>query len=190
MALLHVPLNQIDEGRLQDLITSGAAQRRAIDYKRATYGNVHADYAGFLADASSFASTSGGDLVLGIDATNGIPTAVTPLNMQMDGKKFRLEQIARGGFQPRIANIAFHVVPIQAVVMSSSFGSLVATTPHTASFATAAIVFGHARPLGNMSQTSVNSERCSTAVPSSRTGFATSAWTASLKSQPGRPLLS
>ncbi|MGO9423583.1 hypothetical protein [Roseiarcus sp.] len=190
MALLHVPLNQIDEGRLQDLITSGAAQRRAIDYKRATYGNVHADYAGFLADASSFASTSGGDLVLGIDATNGIPTAVTPLNMQMDGKKFRLEQIARGGFQPRIANIAFHVVPIQAVVMSSSFGSLVATTPHTGSFATAAIVFGHARPPGNMSQTSVNSERFSTPVPSSRTAFATSASTASPKSPLGKPRLS
>ena len=114
MALLHIPLNHIDEGCLQALITSGAAESRTIDYKRTTYGSAHADYAEFLADASSFANTSGGDLVLGIDATNGIPTAVTPLTVQMDGEKLRLEQIARGGLQPRIANIAFHVVPIEA----------------------------------------------------------------------------
>jgi hypothetical protein len=91
MALLHIPLNQIDEGRLQALITSGAVESRTIDYKRTTYGIAHADYSEFLADASSFANTSGGDLVLGIDATNGIPTAVTPLPMQMDPEILRLD---------------------------------------------------------------------------------------------------
>jgi hypothetical protein len=30
-----------------------------------TYGNMHADYSEFLADTSSFANTSGGDLVRG-----------------------------------------------------------------------------------------------------------------------------
>ena len=114
MALLHIPLRQIDEACLEALITSGAAESRTIDYKRTTYGNAHTDYSEFLADASSFANTSGGDLVLGIDAINGIPTAVTPLTVQMDPEKLRLEQIARGGLQPRIANIEFHPVPLQA----------------------------------------------------------------------------
>jgi Putative DNA-binding domain len=113
MALLHIPLAQIDEARLQGLITAGAAESRTIDYKRAIYGNAHADYTEFLADVSSFANTSGGDLVLGMDATNGIPTAITPLTMPMDPELLRLEQVARGGLQPRIANIAFHAVPIQ-----------------------------------------------------------------------------
>jgi hypothetical protein len=179
MALLHIPLNHIDEGRLQGLITSGAVESRTIDYKRTSYGNARADYSEFLADASSFANTSGGDLVLGIDATTGVPTAITPLTMEMEPEILRLEQIAH-----------FTSCLSRQVVMSSSFGSPVATTPHTGSSARVAIVFGHARPLGNMSQTSVNSERCSTPVPSSRTGFATSASTASLKSQPGRPRLS
>jgi hypothetical protein len=67
-----------------------------------------------LADSSSFANTSGGDLVLGMDATNGIPTVITPLTMPMDPEVLRLEQIARGGLQPRIANIAFHAVPVRA----------------------------------------------------------------------------
>jgi hypothetical protein len=114
MALLHIPLGQIDEARLQALIAGGAAESRTIDYKRATYGNAHADYSEFLADISSFANTSGGDLVFGMDATNGIPTAVTPLTMRLDPEILRLEQIARGGLQPRIANIAFQPVPIQA----------------------------------------------------------------------------
>jgi hypothetical protein len=113
MALLHIPLRQIDEACLEDLIVSRAAESRTIDYKRTTYGSAHADYSEFLADASSFANTSGGDLVLGIDATDGIPTAVTPLTIQMDSEKLRLEQVARGGLQPRIASIAFQS-PIQA----------------------------------------------------------------------------
>jgi len=114
MALLHIPLHQIDEARLRALIAAGAAESRTIDYKRTTYGSAYADYSEFLADTSSLANTSGGDLVLGINATNGIPTAFAPLTMPMDPEILRLEQVARGGLQPRIANIAFHPVPIQA----------------------------------------------------------------------------
>jgi hypothetical protein len=71
MALLHILLNQIDEARLQELITAGATESRTIDYKRTTYGNAHADYSESLADTSSFANTSGG-------ATNGILVGITP----------------------------------------------------------------------------------------------------------------
>ena len=49
-----------------------------------------------------------------MDATNGIPTATTPLTVPVDPEILRLEQVARGGLQPRIANIAFHTVPIRA----------------------------------------------------------------------------
>jgi len=114
MALLHIPLKQIDEARLQDLINAGAAESRTIEYKRTSYGNATADYSEFLADMSSFANTSGGDLVLGIAATNGTPTAIAPLSMPMEGEILRLEQVARSGLQPRIANITFHPVPIRA----------------------------------------------------------------------------
>jgi len=113
MALLHILLSQIDEACLRDLITVGAAESRNIEYKRTTYGPAHADYSEFLADTSSFANTSGGDLVLGIEATNGIPAAITPIAMPIEAEILRLEQIARGGLQPRMANIAFHPVPIR-----------------------------------------------------------------------------
>src|SRR6516164_7013366 len=38
MSLLHIPLHQIDEARLQALIVAGAAENRTIDYKRTIYG--------------------------------------------------------------------------------------------------------------------------------------------------------
>ncbi len=114
MALLHIPLKQIEEKHLLALIAAGAAESRSIDYKRTSYGNLHADYSEFLADASSFANTAGGDLLLGMDAENGIPTAIAPLMMPMDQEILRLEQMARGGLQPRIANFSPHVVPIQS----------------------------------------------------------------------------
>jgi len=79
-----------------------------------TYGNAHADYSEFLADASSFANTSGGDLVLGVEAPKGIPIAIKPLTISMDQEILRLEQVVRGGLQPRLSNIAFHPVPIKA----------------------------------------------------------------------------
>jgi hypothetical protein len=113
MALLHIPLDQIDEKHLRALITAGAAESRSIDYKRTTYGDRHADYAEFLADVSSFANTAGGDLVLGVDAKNGIPTDITPLIVPMDKEILRLEEVARGGLQPRIANFSPHVVEIR-----------------------------------------------------------------------------
>lgn len=114
MALLHISLDQIDEARLRSLIASAAPESRTIDYKRTTYGNAGSELSEFLADISSFANTSGGDLVLGMDAANGIPTAITPLTDPIDPEILRLEQCARGGLQPRIPNIEFHAVPIAA----------------------------------------------------------------------------
>lgn len=108
MALLNVPLNQIDEARLQALIAAGAAESRTIDYKRESYGNGHSDLSELLADVSSFANTSGGDLLLGVDAANGIPTAITPLTMPMDDEILRLEQSVRGGSNLASQTSAFY----------------------------------------------------------------------------------
>jgi len=101
MVLLHIPLDRIDEASLNALIAGVAAESRSIDYKRETYGNTHSAYSEFLADISSFANTSGGDVVLGMDATNGVPTAITPLPMPMEAEILRLEQVAQSGLQPR-----------------------------------------------------------------------------------------
>jgi Schlafen, AlbA_2 len=114
MALLHIPLATIDEVALQNLIRARVTESRSIDYKRETYGNARDDYAEFLADISSFANTAGGDVVIGVAATDGIPTAIVPFEGSVDSEILRLDEVARGGLQPRLPSITFHPVPVQA----------------------------------------------------------------------------
>jgi schlafen family protein len=113
MALLHIPLEQIAEAHLRQLITDGAAESLYIDYKRATYGAADRDRAEFLADVSSFANTVGGDVVLGVTETNGVPAGFVALNINAEAERLRLEQMARTGLEPRIANLKIRAVPIQ-----------------------------------------------------------------------------
>jgi predicted HTH transcriptional regulator len=75
---MHMPLEQVQQHHLQSLIDAKAAETLTIEYKRETYGANDDARAEFLADVSSFANTSGGDLAIGIDAKDGIPVELTP----------------------------------------------------------------------------------------------------------------
>jgi hypothetical protein len=103
MALFHIPLDQITEQNVLDLIAAKAAETNVIEYKRDTYGNAQKDYSEFLADVSSLANTSGGDLIIGIDAPKGIPAKPVPFTGDIDGEILRLENSARSGLRPRIS---------------------------------------------------------------------------------------
>jgi hypothetical protein len=113
MALKHIPLDQIDQSHLQRLIDGEASETRDIEYKKETYGATDKDHAEYLADVSSFANTAGGDLVIGMCATNGVPTEFAPLTLDPDAEIVRLENIARSGLQPRILNLATQPVPLK-----------------------------------------------------------------------------
>jgi hypothetical protein len=115
MALQHIPLERIDEAQLKRLITGRASETRDIEYKRDVYGNADKDRAEFLADISSFANTAGGDLVIGMVASNGIPTGFAPIMSDVDPEILRLEELARTGLQPRITNLALRGVPLTNV---------------------------------------------------------------------------
>lgn len=69
-------VNDITENDLLALISDGVAEGRSIDYKRELPGNSDGDKKEFLADASSFANTEGGDLVFGM--LEPIPTKKIP----------------------------------------------------------------------------------------------------------------
>ncbi len=112
MALLHIPLADLDERQLKRLIDAKASESRDIEYKRDTYGNADGDHAEWLADVSSFANTAGGDLIIGMAAHKGVPTAIAPLSIDADQEILRLEQIARSSLQPRIPNLQFRSIPL------------------------------------------------------------------------------
>ena len=82
-------------------IATAAAESIYIDYKATTYGGSPADHREFLADISSFANTVGGDLVIGMTETDGIPTGFKPFPDYPDAELRRLDDMARTGLQPR-----------------------------------------------------------------------------------------
>jgi hypothetical protein len=112
MALLHLNLSAVDEEQLRRLIQAKVAEARNIEYKRDIYSGTDADHADWLADISSFANTIGGDLLIGVAAKKGIPFELCPIQVNIDDEILKLEQIARSGLQPRIANLEFKPIPI------------------------------------------------------------------------------
>jgi hypothetical protein len=114
MALLDIPLDKITETDVRRLITAGAAESLYIDYKQATYGGKEADDAELLADVSSFANAAGGDLVIGVAETGGVPSAIVPFTGNADDERRRLEDIARTGLEPRVRNLQTRAIPLAA----------------------------------------------------------------------------
>ena len=112
MALTNIPLGEITEGHLRRLVAAQAAESLHVEYKRETYGSNDDQKREFLADVSSFANAAGGDLVIGIAAAKGIPTAIHPFMGNEDEERLRLEQMARDGLSPRIPNLQTRAVPL------------------------------------------------------------------------------
>ncbi|HVB15209.1 MAG TPA: ATP-binding protein [Stellaceae bacterium] len=114
MALMHIPLEGLTEAHLNGVIAADAAESMYIEYKRETYGGKDADRREFLGDVSSFANTRGGDLLIGVEASNGIPAALSPFQGDHDAELLRLDNMARTALEPRIPNLQMRAVPIAA----------------------------------------------------------------------------
>lgn len=113
MSLLAKQIEQITEADLQSLVTSRVPESQLIDYKQTTVGNSDKDRYEFLADVSSFANSSGGEIIFGIVETNGLPSQICGLNVASgDQEILRLEQMARTGIRPPIHGIATRAIPV------------------------------------------------------------------------------
>jgi hypothetical protein len=108
-----VPFDQIAERDLLTLIENGFGERRTVEYKRELPRGTDADKREFLADASSFANAAGGDLLFGIDESDGSPTRLTPLTVSPDVVKLALESSVRDGVSPRIPGLQVRDIPVE-----------------------------------------------------------------------------
>src|SRR5438094_932364 len=92
----------ITEDDNRALIANAVPEGKTIEYKRELPGNSDGDKKEFLADVSSFANTSGGDLVFGVDEAQGIPSDVVELHMaDRDQEIRRVDSIIGTGLEPR-----------------------------------------------------------------------------------------
>lgn len=103
----------INKSDIDALIYNGVAETRTLEYKEKLSVNSDEDKKEFLADISSFANTSGGDIIYGIqeqrssdNKTTGIPEAANGVGaINSDAEIRRLENIIRDGVAPRIIGL-------------------------------------------------------------------------------------
>ncbi len=108
--MISKPLDAITKADIDALVADGVAEGRALDYKGALPGNSDEDKREFLADVSSMANASGGDILFGVseakDASGkntGLPESAAGLrDVNQDAEMLRLESIIRDGIAPRL----------------------------------------------------------------------------------------
>jgi hypothetical protein len=113
---LDKPLETIEESDLQALVDNQVSERKTIEYKEALPGNADGDKKEFLADVSSFANASGGDLIYGISEQSGIPVELRGLELSnVDAEILHLESCIQTGIAPRL----FKIVETHPVALPS-----------------------------------------------------------------------
>lgn len=111
-------LGSITKEDIGALVANVVSEKRTLDYKESLPGNSDAEKYEFLADVSSFANSSGGDILYGIrekreaGKSTGLPEAAVGVSVStVDAEIRRLENIIRDGIAPRIANVKMISIP-------------------------------------------------------------------------------
>lgn len=105
-------LEQITEETLIELRNNKVLEGKTIDYKQKLPSNLDRAKKEFLADVSSFANASGGELIIGVSEDKGLITSIDGLEVEdTDHEISRLENIIRDGIEPRIPS--YKIQPVE-----------------------------------------------------------------------------
>ena len=118
--MLPVQFDAVGPDDILDLIRGKISERRHLEYKRDLNIGPDNDRAEFLADISSFANASGGDIIFGVTEERdeygrptGIPEDVAALQTgNVATECARIEQIIESGIEPRIPGIQVKSIEI------------------------------------------------------------------------------
>jgi hypothetical protein len=134
--MLDKPLDDLDAAHILALVPSQATEGRNLEFKRDAPGRSEADVKEFLADATSFANAQGGDLIFGVEETNGVATGVPGIEiLDLDSEILRLENLLRDAIDPRLSGVRIKWIEITAgrgVLILRIPASL--TSPHRVTF--------------------------------------------------------
>ncbi|MCB0035180.1 MAG: ATP-binding protein [Anaerolineales bacterium] len=111
--MIHKPFGEITKQDIDELINNAVSESKTLDYKQELHSGTDGDKKEFLADITSFANASGGDILYGISEktdANGKNTgepdqALGLKGVNIDQKILELEGTIRQGVDPRIPNV-------------------------------------------------------------------------------------
>jgi len=112
--MIHKPLTEINQTDLEGLVSDQIAESKVLDYKLQLndlrQSGVKKE---FLADICSFANCAGGDLIIGIEDSDGIAAKVIGVSIEeQDTLRAQIEQILQSGIFPRISGIEIRFLPL------------------------------------------------------------------------------
>lgn len=114
--MISKKIEEIKESDLQSLIDNKVLESKTIEYKKELPNNSDSSKKEFLADVTSLANSSGGDLIFGIEQDNqiGKPKEVCGIGIEnADKEKTRLDDIIRTGIEPRILSVSIQAIPLK-----------------------------------------------------------------------------
>jgi hypothetical protein len=103
MTLIHKPVAALASADIQRLIDDGVPEGMHLDFKRDPIGTDDESKSEFLKDATAFANRGGGDLIIGVQETDGVAGKIVGISKAAsDSQITHLENILRSGVEPRL----------------------------------------------------------------------------------------
>jgi len=105
----------LDKIRAADLalLVGVASEGKTLEFKREMPARTNDEKIKFLAAVSSLANTAGGDLIIGIEAPDGVASAIPGIEFNnVDAEKLRLEQLLASLIEPRLPHTDMHPIDV------------------------------------------------------------------------------
>lgn len=111
--MINIPLSSLAEADLQRLCDDRATESQTLDFKRLTPGKDDRSKNEFLKDVCAFANGNGGDLLYGIDESDGVASRLIPVTTEsLDDLQRRLSQVLDAGIEPRLIGVQIRGVAV------------------------------------------------------------------------------
>ena len=116
--MIDRPFDDITADDIQALADNEVGESRTLDYKQSLPGKPDEERREFLADISSFANASGGDILFGVTEKRdeggkctGVPGEITGIpEVNIDAVKLALESIVRDNIEPRLPGFQIRAI--------------------------------------------------------------------------------
>lgn len=111
MPLQHKVLRDVQESDLLAIIEDRVREGKTIEFKRQLSIATSDEKKEFLKDITSFANSSGGDIIYGMEEDDAIASGLSGLEIEsFDIESTRLQQIINNGVSPRLDGVGIHPV--------------------------------------------------------------------------------